>query len=75
MTLSVRHKKISVYVVVRKVIHWKAVVAINVNYANVNAFYFYFTPILDEIDVKDIFYLLPLNVKLCRRLGKFLYST
>ena len=32
---------------------------IDVNYVNVNAFYFYFTPILAEIDVKDIFYVLP----------------
>jgi hypothetical protein len=28
---------------------------IDVNYINVNAFYLYFTPILVEIDVKDIF--------------------
>ena len=32
---------------------------IDVNYVNVNAFYFYFTPIMAEIDVKDIFYVLP----------------
>ena len=32
---------------------------IDVNYVNVNAFYFYFTPILVEIDVKDNFYVLP----------------
>ena len=32
---------------------------IDVNYVNVNAFYFYFTPILVEIDVKDKFYVLP----------------
>ena len=31
----------------------------DVNYVNVKAFYFYFTPILAEIDVKDIFYVLP----------------
>ena len=45
---------------------------IDVNYVNVNAFYFYFTPILAEIDVKDIFYLLVLKLRLCRRLRKFL---
>ena len=33
--------------------------SIDVNYVNVNAFYFYFTLILAEIDVKDIFYVLP----------------
>ena len=32
---------------------------IDVNYVNVNALYFYFTLILAEIDVKDIFYALP----------------
>ena len=35
------------------------VFSIDVNYVNVNAFYFYFTPILVEIDVKDNFYVLP----------------
>ena len=34
-------------------------VTIDVNYVNVNAFYFYFTPILVEIDVNDNFYVLP----------------
>ena len=34
-------------------------VSIDVNYVNVNAFYFYFTPILVEIDVKDNLYVLP----------------
>ena len=36
-----------------------AEMCIDVNYVNVNAFYFYFTPILVEIDVKDNFYVLP----------------
>ena len=35
------------------------VLGIDVNYVNVNAFYFYFTPILVEIDVKDNFYVFP----------------
>ena len=33
--------------------------SIVVNYVNVNAFCFYFTLILVEIDVNDIFYVLP----------------
>ena len=39
-----------------------AVIELDVNYVNVNAFYFYFTPIMAEIDVKDIFYLLLLKL-------------
>ena len=42
--------------------HWSETIMImhiDVNYVNVNAFYFYFTPILVEIDVKDIFDVLP----------------
>ena len=44
---------------------------IDVNYVNVHAFHFYLTPILAQVDVKDIFYLLPLILRLCRRLRKF----
>ena len=46
--------------------------SIDVNYVNVNAFCFYFTPILAEIDVKDIFYILPLRLRLCGDL-RFLF--
>ena len=40
------------------------VFSIDVNYVNVNAFYFYFTRIVDENNVKDIFYILPLRLSL-----------
>ena len=44
---------------------------IDVNCVNVNAFDFYFTPILVEIDVQDIFYILPLKLRLCGKLRSF----
>ena len=44
---------------------------IDVNHVNVNTFYFYFTPIMAENDVKHIFYILPLRSRLCGELRSF----